>query len=323
MENLEEILTHLPKRHQIALRWFLENKGTIQTWPPAIDVKEGKTLLASKAKGIYKPTWSKYALSVRQSLGGQYPDLEPIIRLDGTWLYPYYQENSDPSARDNEYTNRGLINCLYDGVPIGVMRQVSKKPISHYEILGIALVANWDEGYFFLEGFSSDGNVHPKGPAGEIELVTRNQERLAFKEDEFKTSNIIDAREKAVAAIIKRRGQPEFRNKLLDAYECRCAISECDAVEALEAAHIIPYRGTYTNRVQNGLLLRADLHTLFDLGLITINPVTMQVIIAPDLETTKYAELAGEHLKLPKDRMMHPSVEALRMHYQWSMLEDK
>lgn len=102
MARLDEILARLPLRHRAALRWFAENAGTDQSWPKAIygPEGEGETLLASKAKGIYKPSWSPYALSVRQSLGGPYPDRDPIVRPDGTWLYSYFQENEDPSARD-------------------------------------------------------------------------------------------------------------------------------------------------------------------------------------------------------------------------------
>src|SRR5258708_5962168 len=59
--------------------------------------------LASKAKGIYKPEWTKYALSIRQSLLSPYPDQDPIVRSDGTWSYLYFQENIDPNARDLAY----------------------------------------------------------------------------------------------------------------------------------------------------------------------------------------------------------------------------
>jgi putative restriction endonuclease len=45
--------------------------------------------------------------------------------------------------------------------------------------------------------------------------------------------------------------------------------------------------------VQNGLLLRADLHSLFDLGLLSVDPTTFTVVIASDLERTTYGDLAG------------------------------
>ncbi|WP_200883691.1 HNH endonuclease [Archangium violaceum] len=52
------------------------------------------------------------------------------------------------------------------------------------------------------------------------------------------------------------------------AYGGRCALTDCEEPRVLEAAHIFPYHGPQTNHVTNGLLLRADLHVLFDLGLL-------------------------------------------------------
>ena len=89
--------------------------------PSPIEAAGERTLLATQAKGIYKPGWSDYALSVRQTLGSPYPDRDPEIRTDGTWSYAYFQENPNPAERDREFTNRGLVACLRDGVPVGAM----------------------------------------------------------------------------------------------------------------------------------------------------------------------------------------------------------
>jgi putative restriction endonuclease len=315
MEKVADHLARLPVPHREALAWFASNAGTDQPWPQPIASGQEQILLASKAKGIYKPSWSQYALSVRQSLGAPYPDREPVVRPDGTWLYSYFQENEDPSARDEEYTNRGMVACWRDRVPVGVMRQVRGKPNVRYKILGLALVGGWDGGYFFLEGFAPDGRVRDRGPAGEIELLAAKAEPI-----QFDPANIIDGRERIVAQIVLRRGQPEFRRRLLEAYRGRCAISGCDAVEALEAAHIAPYRGPDTNRLDNGLLLRADLHTLFDLGLISIASTPMTLVIATSLAETIYREFDGKQLLLPSDEAARPSIEALDFHRAWSGL---
>ncbi len=50
----------------------------------------------------------------------------------------------------------------------------------------------------------------------------------------------------------------------MDAYGGRCAVTNCDIEDVLEAAHISPYNGPSTDQVYNGLLLRTDIHTLFD-----------------------------------------------------------
>lgn len=120
-------------------------------------------------------------------------------------------------------------------------------------------------------------------------------------EVEFDPKNIKDAREKIYTSIAVRRGQRKFRKLLLDAYERKCAITGCTIEEILEAAHIIPYKGSHTNKLANGILLRADLHTLFDLGLITVDTNTMTVNISSKLVNTEYNFLKASKLKVKSD----------------------
>ncbi len=81
-----------------------------------------------------------------------------------------------------------------------------------------------------------------------------------------------DTREISLRAIRLRRGQQEFRKKMLSRYNNACVITGCKITDILEAAHIRPHRGNNDNHPSNGLLLRADLHTLFDLYLVAIEP---------------------------------------------------
>lgn len=316
MKPLIELLSQLPLNHRLLLEWFDAHAGTDQVWPKPL---ANGALLASKAKGIYKPAWTKYAISIRQNLNSHYPDREPILRPDGTWSYSYFQEGEDPGTRDSSYTNRGLVKCWQDKVPIGVMRQIQGKPNTLYRILGLALVAGWKDGYFLLEGFGSRGFSHSYEKAIEDEIAQEPVEDT-INTNSFDPESTIDGRERAMLSIVRRRGQPEFRRKLLELYQGQCAISDCDAVEALEAAHITPYRGPATNHPSNGLCLRADLHTLFDLGLLTIDPVTMTVILAPQLRETSYGYLAGKPIRLPEDIEGHPNIEALEQHRKWAGL---
>lgn len=321
MSQLSHLLGKLEPRHRRALLWFTEHAGTVQPWPQPLSLPEGATFLATKAKGIYKPAWSQYALSVRQTLDSPYPDREPIYREDGTWQYQYFQENTDALALEEEFTNLGLLESWRDSVPVGVMRQVDKRKSKvRYHVLGLALVANWDGGYFFFEGFAPDGIVREKGPGGEIELLANEAEIVLAAGGAFDPSSTIDGRQRVVAQIVRRRGQPEFRKKLLAAYDSRCAISDCDLVEALEAAHIVPYRGPATNDVRNGLLLRADLHTLFDLGLISVDVASMSLVLSPRLQGTSYGELKGRQLRLPKISALWPNPNALKRHRDWTGL---
>ncbi|MGO7917520.1 hypothetical protein ACC702_40065, partial [Rhizobium ruizarguesonis] len=70
-----------------------------------------RTRLVTQAKGISKPPYMEYALSVRHTLDSPYADTEIQRRPDGSWAYPSFQENLDPLQRDREATNRGLVKC--------------------------------------------------------------------------------------------------------------------------------------------------------------------------------------------------------------------
>ena len=313
MLDFEETLPKLTERHQAALRWFATHAGQERSWPESLP--DG-TLLASKAKGIYKPAWTKYALSVRESLGGPYSDRDPELRPDGTWSYDYYQENTNPDQRDSEYTNLGLVQCMDDGVPVGVFRQVARKPAARYQILGLAAVVGWEAGYFHLEGFSEDGLAYERRAQAEIDAIVERHERVVSDVGESYESRE-DSRDRVIASVVRRRGQPEFRRALIEAYGGRCAISGCDAEATLEACHVRPYMGPQTNTLSNGLLLRADLHTLFDLGLLAVDTASMTAIVAPELRGTTYGELAGKSVSVPKVMPGESNVEALDWHRGW------
>ena len=73
-------------------------------------------------------------------------------------------------------------------------------------------------------------------------------------------------------SLVKHRlGQGGFRIAVTDAYQRRCAITGEKTLPVLEAAHIIPYSENGQHSVNNGLLLKSDLHTLFDKGYITLS----------------------------------------------------
>ena len=64
----------------------------------------------------------------------------------------------------------------------------------------------------------------------------------------------------------------------------------------MDAAHIYPYRGEKDNDLRNGLLLRTDLHRLFDNHLISVNPDTLQIHVSPLVTDTLYTELHGRQV---------------------------
>jgi HNH endonuclease len=128
--------------------------------------------------------------------------------------------------------------------------------------------------------------------------------------DIYKPSNV-DHREKVMQEIRIRRGQQKFRQSLLKVHSNKCVITGCDIVGLLEAAHIRPYRGVDDNHPSNGLLVRCDIHTLFDLDLLGINPNTRQIHFKDSVRRPPYDSLEGIHL--PHSLML--SYQAL--FYRW------
>ncbi|MDM1086394.1 HNH endonuclease [Myroides odoratimimus] len=118
-----------------------------------------------------------------------------------------------------------------------------------------------------------------------------------------------DERETVLMAIKARRGQQSFRKSLLEIYHSTCVITGCKIVDILEAAHINPFRGEKDNHQSNGILLRADVHTLFDLNLIGIDPESFKVIISDKLKDSEYEQYDQKCLKHYKHLI---SIDALK-----------
>lgn len=126
-------------------------------------------------------------------------------------------------------------------------------------------------------------------------------------------SSAEDTRLRTMRAIVQRQGQAKFRQRLLSAYGGRCAITGESTEAVLEAAHIEPYRGGHSNVVTNGLLLRADLHTLFDLHMVGVDH-HRNVAVSSRLAASSYAKLHGRPLALPKRISHRPSKHSLAAH---------
>lgn len=243
---------------------------------------------------------------------------------DGTWWYHVRRPGPKDIAQWKAlWTSLEL--CERTGLPIiGVLKdRVSRL---------CALEVTFDCGPF-LGSFEDDEVWMQARPlnAQAAELMARHQnsalnllvaaklEResaILEKGKYFEPANLVDARARLLLEVVQRRGQAAFRRSLLTAYSRRCAVTDCDAVDALEAAHIIAYLGPATQHVTNGLLLRADIHSLFDLGLLSICPETLTVHLAPELRSSSYRELQGQKLRLPPEPAEHPDRKALRRRWR-------
>lgn len=307
------------------LAWFSEMAGQVV---PRDDIRSEHGLLigAQGGKVIFKPAGSDTALSIQVLIDSFYGP-EEVHRLpslgnngDG-WLLRYHREEQPESSdaeADRLWTNRALVANMQTGQPVGVLIQTSRSP-STFLVQGLGYVVKQEGRRFWV---ASDNDLAEVEDAVRRHLgpdamhFWRTEDRLTPPEDvekppknpaaTFDPETVTDERERVHAEIVQRQGQGKFRNDVLRAYGYRCAVTEYDVEAVLEAAHILPYRGPAHNDVRNGILLRADLHTLMDRHLLRIDPTTRRIVLHSSLHDSPYGELHDAQIREPLDPASQP-----------------
>lgn len=122
----------------------------------------------------------------------------------------------------------------------------------------------------------------------------------------------------ASSTVRRRVGQGIFQSRVMDAYERQCAVTRERALPALDAAHIKPFSLTQENHIQNGILLRSDVHRLFDTGYMTVTPgyhVEVSEHVRTDFnDGDNYFKLHGERIWVPVDPKDRPGRGYLQWH---------
>jgi putative restriction endonuclease len=141
-------------------------------------------------------------------------------------------------------------------------------------------------------------------------LMRATQELQAIEESQPRYGNSV--------TVFPRLGQGSFRLIVTDSYDRRCAFTNSPVLHVLDAAHIRPYSLGGTHVPSNGILLRQDLHTLFDRGYITVTP-SHRIEVSPQIEEEfhngrEYYRLHGATMRLPEYGDRRPSAEFLRWH---------
>ncbi len=115
-----------------------------------------------------------------------------------------------------------------------------------------------------------------------------------------------------------RLGQGTFRVAVTDAYGRACAVTTEHSLPVLEAAHIRPYAREGQHEVTNGLLLRTDIHRLFDKGYVTVTPDHRFLVsrrLRDEYENGRtYYVLHGKPIQLPHSTADHPDPAHLEWH---------
>jgi putative restriction endonuclease len=118
--------------------------------------------------------------------------------------------------------------------------------------------------------------------------------------------------------VLPRLGQGAFRILVTDSYHRKCAISGEKTLPALDAAHIRPFSDGGTHEASNGVLMRRDIHSLFDAGYVTITP-ELRFEVSPRIREEfsngrHYYDLHGQTIAVPENPRLQPDRSALRWH---------
>lgn len=126
---------------------------------------------------------------------------------------------------------------------------------------------------------------------------------------------ILDDPEKYVNTKRKeRKNQAKFRENLLNSYNGKCTILNEGPLDVLDACHIEEHKESGNNQLSNGLIMRSDLHRLFDKRLLNINPDSFEIEIDSSLSNTRYYNLNGKQIR-KTNKGTFPSKEFLQKRY--------
>lgn len=175
---------------------------------------------------------------------------------------------------------------------------------------------------FFPEG-RTQGYRYYDLESGEGRLLwdrCRESARLVARRSYSEPPAVIEraARYGAAQIILPRMGQGSFRIATLQAYDRACAVTGEHSLPALEAAHIWPFHAGGQHEVSNGILLRADLHRLFDRGYLTVTPeLTLQVSfrLRADFHNGRtYYPFDEKQVRVPSNAADRPNPDHLDWH---------
>ena len=244
----------------------------------------------------------------------------PIRKIGGYGLFSKYTDLPASQA----WHQYGLANGVYDfGELVERTQKYAQKNIERFSpssdpVIGCVILSDpmlYDDDDFFAPedyGFEFSKNI--------VKFKTYEGQGIPFTPSSMGQTSaftLLDyaASKKRRVPMKDRVGQAGFRRIVLQAYNNRCAVTGMRVAEVLDAAHIQPYIEARSNHIQNGICLRADLHRLFDEGLISINDDFRLMVSEKLTKASKgYAKLAGNKLCLPNLNENRPSLSAIRNH---------
>ena len=172
-------------------------------------------------------------------------------------------------------------------------------------------VSDWQPSIVQGKGYDSS-----EGRGREIWNEVQGRLHRSFEVDDSVTAET--ERDGRPQVILPRLGQGSFRLFVADSYNRACALSSSHILHILDSAHIKPYALGGSHSPTNGILLRQDIHTLFDRGYLTVTPeykVEVSNRIRQEFNNgDDYYAMHGRTIDLPALQQLRPSREMLSWH---------
>jgi HNH endonuclease len=224
---------------------------------------------------------------------------------DAKWVASFVATPTRETLFVGMYRIRGV-----DDAPIGLIDPISQKNVEGHRFYDLSpesilaeysgkLTVDWGRGYKAWVQRADKQNKRIIDPQRN-ENSTSLQSKVPVYADFGEAPND-DPNELRMFAGKVRRGQPQFRDKLIHLYRSKCAITGTEVQDVLEACHILLHSKSGINHSDNGILLRSDVHILFDQGLIGIDPQTMTIVVDPRLKESVYEKYQGQPLPIRSD----------------------
>jgi putative restriction endonuclease len=157
-----------------------------------------------------------------------------------------------------------------------------------------------------------------------LKTAAARADRLAAEHGQLELPTGDNPRYGSPILVRPRIGQGTFRALVTDAYEKQCAVSREHSLPVLEAAHIQPYASGGQHEVSNGLLLRTDIHRLYDKGFATVSP-DGEFLVSDALRDRykngrAYYEMQGRRVFVPNEDDARPDRDRLAWHMETRFL---
>jgi hypothetical protein len=283
--------------------------------------------LAGDAVSFVEPPFEIVDVEMWDDDTGWFFEVAKVNQATGSlsvWLDRYLDHDGDAHLSVWYQARQKRVMALADRLRVPIARRYTWKHRSSDGLLqphigraetaqlGTWLVDGWrpSEAYAGKYVVASPHLTNPKDVIGLVGQALRQLAQGVLATEPSPESNADDdgdmpsppppdeaMRYRALIERLARPGQARFRATLLAAFGGRCVVTGCSVSIALEAAHIRPVSDSGSDHLENGLLLRADLHRLFDDGLISVSDAAdSRVLVAKQLNDGPYGTLSWQPL---------------------------